>query len=150
MTEISRPQPNAPALYELTDRLFRVSTRAEVYEVALDAILNGLHCPRASILLFDDTGVMRFCASRGISQNYRRAVEGHTPWRPGQRDAEPIFVSDIDATDEPDSLKATIKSEGIRALAFIPLVTDGGVIGKFMTYYAAPHAFLDEEEALAV
>ena len=150
MTEISRPQPYAPALYELTDRLFRAATRAEIYEAALDSIMNGLHVPRASILLFDQAGVMRFVASRGISEGYRRAVDGHTPWKAGQRDAEPIFVPDIDKTGESEALKKTIKGEGIRALAFIPLMIDRAVVGKFMTYYSAPHVFLDEENALAV
>jgi hypothetical protein len=32
---------------------------------------------RASILLFDPDGVMRFKASRGLSEAYRAAVEGH-------------------------------------------------------------------------
>jgi PAS domain S-box-containing protein len=150
MTEISRPLPYAPALYELTDRLFRARSRAEIYQAALDAILNGLHCARASILIFDDDGVMRFVASRGISAGYRAAVEGHTPWKPGERDASAIFVRDIDRTEEPESLKAVVKGEGIRALAFIPLTIDGAVVGKFMTYYATPRAFHDDETALAV
>ena len=150
MTEISRLWPYAPALYELTDRLFRASSRADIYDAGLDAILNGLHCGRASILLFDNAGVMKFVASRGISEGYRRAVEGHTPWRPGERDVVPIYVNDIDRADEPESLKSVLKGEGIRACAFIPVTIDGAVVGKFMTYYATPHSFLDEETSLAV
>jgi PAS domain S-box-containing protein len=38
-----------------------------------------------------------------------------------------------------------IKGEGIGALAFIPLVSNGKLIGKFMLYFNAPHAFSDEE-----
>jgi PAS domain S-box-containing protein len=150
MTEISRPSPYAPALYELTDRLFRASSRPEIYEAALDAILNGLHCGRASILLFDDRGVMRFVASRGISESYRRAVEGHTPWKLGERDAAPICIPDIDQADEPEQLKNVVKREGIRALCFIPLMSDRAVIGKLMTYYSTPHDFVGEKTALAL
>ena len=36
------------------------------------------------------------------------------------------------------------------ALAFIPLVSLGRVIGKFLLYYDTPHAFDDEEIQLAV
>ena len=54
----------------------------------------------------------------------------------GEPDPQPIFVSDIDGADEADWVKATIKAEGIVALGFIPLVSQGVVIGKFMTYYA--------------
>jgi PAS domain S-box-containing protein len=77
-------------------------------------------------------------------------VHGHTPWKPGDRDPQPIFVTDIEDTGEPDWIKQTIKREGIRGLAFIPLVSNGGVVGKFMTYYEAPHDFVEHEVNLAV
>src|SRR5262245_43635324 len=68
------------ALYELTDRLYRGESANDAYEAALDAMEGALGCKRASILLFDDAGVMRFAAWRGLSDDYRRAVEGHSPW----------------------------------------------------------------------
>jgi PAS domain S-box-containing protein len=138
------------ALYQFTDRLYRTESLIDAYDSALDAILTALRCDRASILCFDETGVMRFLAWRGLSAAYRAAVEGHSPWKPGDTDPRPIFMHDIDAADIPDPLKATVKAEGIRALAFIPLVANGGVIGKFMTYYEAPHVFTEEEIDLAV
>lgn len=144
------PANEAAALYRLTDRLYRARSLDDIYEAALDAIIETLGCARASILLFDDAGVMRFVASRGLSENYRKMLEGHSPWKPGERDPQPIFVSDIDVAAEPDWVKATIKKEGIRGLAFIPLAVQGTVIGKFMTYYEAPHAFADHEVDLAV
>jgi PAS domain S-box-containing protein len=138
------------ALYHLTDELYRAQSPADTYDAALDAMLSAFSCNRASILLFDEAGVMRFVAWRGLSEPYRKAVEGHSPWQQGDRDPEAIFIADIDATDEPEPLKATIKGEGIRALAFIPLVSKGMVIGKFMIYYELPHPFADHEVDLAV
>ena len=38
---------------------------------------------------------MRFKASRALSETYRRAVEGHTPWTPDSPDPQPILVSDV-------------------------------------------------------
>ena len=70
------------ALYRLTDKLYRARSAGDVYEAALDAIRDTLGCSRASVLLFDDAGVMRFVAWRGIvrsiSQGGRRpfAMEG--------------------------------------------------------------------------
>jgi PAS domain S-box-containing protein len=93
---------------------------------------------------------MQFVAWRGLSEHYRSALRGHTPWKPGEADPEPIFVPDIDLTNEADWVKATIKAEGIVALGFIPLVCQGVVVGKFMTYYPAPHAFAGHEIDLAV
>lgn len=137
------------ALYSLTDRLYRAATIEDVYEAALDAITDTLGCGRASILLFDGRGVMQFVAWRGLSDGYRGALVGHSPWKPGDRDPEPILVSDILDSDEPAWIKETIAGEGIRGLGFVPIVVQGAVVGKFMTYYAMPHAFSKHEIDLA-
>ncbi|MFU0505217.1 PAS domain S-box protein [Pseudaminobacter sp. NGMCC 1.201702] len=138
------------ALYRLTDKLYRARSLDDVFDAALDAILSTLGCSRASVLLFDEAGVMRFVAWRGLSDTYRHTLEGHSPWKPGEPDPLPIFVSDIEDTEEPEWIKSTIKMEGIRGLAFIPLMAQGGVVGKFMTYYQTPHDFADHETELAV
>jgi PAS domain S-box-containing protein len=93
---------------------------------------------------------MRFVAWRGLSDAYRHAVDGHSPWKAGERNPEPICVDDIDQADMPDDLRATIRGEGIRALAFIPITANGATIGKFMTYYDTPRAFDRETIELAV
>ena len=56
---------------------------------------------------------MRFVGWRGLSEEYRRAVEGHSPWTHDVKDPEPICVENIEASDFPDPLKATEKEEGI-------------------------------------
>ena len=83
------------AFYRLTDRLYRSRELAEAYEAVLDAIEDLLGCKKASILRFDASGVMRFVAWRGLSEAYRHALEGHTPWKEGERDPDPIYVADI-------------------------------------------------------
>jgi PAS domain S-box-containing protein len=147
---LSRRMEEQAALYQFTDRLYRAETLDDVYESALDAILRALRCSRASILLFDDAGMMRFVAWRGLSESYRKAVDGHSPWTSEEKSAQPIVMDDVDAADLDDSLRATITGEGIRALAFIPLVSQGKLIGKFMTYYEEPHSFESDEVDLAV
>ena len=69
---------------------------------------------------------MRFVAWRGLSDGYRRAVDGHSPWTRDTKDPQPICVEDIGRAELPDPLKATVKAEDIGALAFIPLVALGG------------------------
>ena len=138
------------ALYQFTDRLFRAISPADVYDAALDAITDALGCERASILLFDASGVMRFAAWRGLSDGYRQAVEGHSPWTRDTKEPQPICLEDIGSADIAEELKATVKAEGIGALAFIPLMVKGELIGKFMTYYVAPHAFGRPEIDLAI
>lgn len=138
------------ATYELIDGLHRAQSLDDMHTAAMHAIFRGLPCDRASILLFDDAGVMRFVAAQGLSAAYRSAVEGHSPWTPDSLNAIPIIEPNIDAADMPEDLRATIKREGIAALAFIPLVAGGKVVGKFMIYYNSPHEFAGGEMALAV
>ncbi len=67
------------SLLVYTDRLHRAQTSEQVLDASLDVIEVALGCERASILLFDNEGVMRFVAWRGLSDEYRAAAEGHTP-----------------------------------------------------------------------
>jgi PAS domain S-box-containing protein len=147
---LSRRLEEQSALHELTERLQRTASVEDVYQPALDAILRALHCQRASILLFDHSGVMKFVAWRGLSAAYRHAVEGHSPWAPDAKSPSPIVIADIGSSDLSDALKQTVMSEGINALAFIPLQEDGRLLGKFMVYYDAAHAFAAPEIDLAV
>lgn len=132
-------------LYQFTDKLHRATCLTEVYEAALAGIMKSLECQRASILLFDDSGVMRFVAWRGLSDDYRRAVEGHSPWKAGERDPQPVCIEDISTAEIPEALKAVVQAEGIRSLAFMPLVFNGRLLGKFMAYHDGPHHFTQGE-----
>jgi PAS domain S-box-containing protein len=138
------------ALYQFTDQINRAASLDQVYASALKAIVNVLGCDRASILLFDDSKIMRFVAWRGLSEAYRKAVEGHSPWKAGEKDPSPIGVEQVAAAGFSTELLGPLKREGIQALAFIPLLAGGNLIGKFMTYYNAPHRFTEPELHLAL
>ena len=138
------------ALYRFANQLQYSFSESEVYDAALDAILAALKCDRASIVLFDEENVMRFVASRGLSVAYRKAVEGHSPWTPDTPDPQPIYVNDIAVAYLEDALKNAVTSEGIRALGFIPLISNSKLMGKFMTYYNEPHVFRRNELELAL
>jgi PAS domain S-box-containing protein len=133
----------------LTQALSRTRTVEEIYAAALDALNDGLGVTRASILLFDPDGVMRFKAHRGLSDGYRAAVEGHSPWTPETTDARPIVVPDVARDASLAAFLETIRSEGIAAMAFVPLVSLGRVIGKFMLYYDMPRDLDGDELRLA-
>ena len=142
LAEYARQQE---ALYRLSDQLHRTESLADVFDSALEAILNALQCDRASILLFDNTDVMRFVAWRGLSDKYRKATDGHSPWKPDVKDPQPIAMDDVRTADLDESLRSVILGEGIGSLAFIPLVVTGTLIGKFMIYFNAPHSFQEGE-----
>jgi signal transduction histidine kinase/ActR/RegA family two-component response regulator len=92
---------------------------------------------------------MRFKAYRGLSDKYRHAVEGHTPWAPDSANPEPIIVGDVAGDHSLQQLFPVISAEGIAALAFIPLLSCGRVIGKFMVYYDSPTVLEGDQLQLA-
>jgi PAS domain S-box-containing protein len=147
LAEFARQQE---ALYRLADELQHTNSLEDVYSAALNAILNALLCERASILLFDDTGVMRFVAWRGLSEEYRKVTEGHSLWTPDTDDPQPLCVSNLQASELSDSLKTVIQQEGIGSLVFIPLVSNGRLVGKFMAYFNKPHNCSDGEIELSL
>src|SRR5690606_6101791 len=138
------------ALYEFVERRHRAETFAELYEAALDSIIQALGCDRASILLYDDAGLMRFVSWRGLSEEYRRAVEGHTPWRRDDPNPSVVAIEDVAKSDLKAPLPELMRREGIVALAFVPLMLRGQIIGKFMSYFGAPHAFTEEQKDLSL
>ena len=114
----------------LSRAISRARTLDDIYQAALDALARGLAVSRASILLFDPDNVLRFKASRGLSEAYRTAVEGHSPWTPDSLDPHPIVVDDVTREPSLAPLLQTIVDEGIAGMAFIPLVSVGRVIGS--------------------
>jgi PAS domain S-box-containing protein len=122
----------------LTKAIGKSRTVEDIYAAALDALGSGLGVNRAAILLFDPEGVMRFKAYRGLSDGYRHAVEGHTPWRPDSPDPQPIWIADVTADQSLAEYRPVFAAERIAAIAFIPLISLDRVIGKFMLYFDVP------------
>ncbi|BFU94928.1 MAG: putative Histidine kinase [Nitrospira sp.] len=136
-------------LFELAEAVNHADALPQLYERALDSIIQTLGADRASILLFEGDGVIRFKAWRGLSEQYRRAVEGHSPWSADEPDPRPIIIGDIADTSLDPALKAVIDREGIRALSFIPLMYGGKLLGKFMVYFDRPRTMDANQIALA-
>jgi PAS domain S-box-containing protein len=138
------------ALFHLADHLHRATSADEVFSAAIEAILGALECDRASISLFDEQGRMRSVSWCGLSDAYRAATDGQSPWHPGGCTAQPITISDIETAALEPHLKAAVKAEGIGALALVPLVSNGKLIGKFMSYFNAPHIFSESDIELGL
>ncbi|MDF0642412.1 MAG: response regulator [Nitrospira sp.] len=136
-------------LFELAEAVNHADALPQLYERALDSIVQALGADRASILLFEGDGVIRFKAWRGLSDRYRRAVEGHSPWSAEEPDPRPIIIGDIADTPLDPAMKAAIEREGIRALSFMPLTYGGKLLGKFMVYFDRPRTMDANQIALA-
>jgi GAF domain-containing protein len=150
LSELATANRQRDALYLLSEELHRATSLQDIHDASLDAIQSALGCDRSAILLFDEGGTMQFVAARGLSAEYRTAVTGHSPWSKGDVDARPIGVPDVAKSDLDAGLKATIVAEGILAATFIPLISDGQLIGKFMAYFREPYAFTPDDLAVSL
>jgi PAS domain S-box-containing protein len=144
ITERKQSERQQRALFELVAKVNSAPSMNEIFEASIEAIIQCQNADRASILLSDAGGVMRFKAWRGISEGYRQAVEGHSPWKKGE-EPQQVFINDIQEADLDEGLKKAIMREGIRALAFIPIAYERRLLGKFMVYFNQPHSFTPEE-----
>jgi PAS domain S-box-containing protein len=147
--ELRRRVAEVDALYRVAEAIGRATTLDELLAVAVDILIEATGADRASVLLYDDAGVMRFRAWRGLSHAYREATEGHSPWTPDAVDAEPVLVPDVTDAGFPAELERAVREEGIGALAFVPLVHGDRLLGKFMLYHDEPHAWSNAEVLLS-
>jgi PAS domain S-box-containing protein len=139
----------AEQLYRFAHAAASADRLEDVFEVGLDAIERMLGADRAAVLLCDDGGVMRFRAWRKLSDEYRRAVEGHSPWPRDAIAPQPVLVPDVEADASLADYLPLFRSERIGSLAFIPLVTRGRLLGKFMVYFGERHEYSTTELELA-
>jgi PAS domain S-box-containing protein len=142
---LARRMEEQAALFAFSERLQHCQSAEQVHQAALDAITRALGCTRASILLYDQAEVMRFAAWHDLSEAYRKAVEGHSPWDRNETRPAPVCIEDVARSDLPDDLKQIILNEGIQAAAFTPIVQDGRLAGKFMAYHGEPHHLTPSE-----
>jgi PAS domain S-box-containing protein len=138
---LSEQHQRLASIHRLTEAIVCARPLEELYSTTLDELEATLGANRAALLLYDAGGTMRFVAWRGLSEEYRRAVEGHSPWSKEEPDPKPIMVGDAFADGPLAVYREVFTREKIRSLAFFPLTFEGRLLGKFMVYYAEPHQF---------
>jgi signal transduction histidine kinase len=143
--EMVNARTRAEQLYRFAQAVVAPDRIETVFEAALTSIETALGAERAAILTFDSNDVMRFVAWHKLSDAYRRAVEGHSPWPRDAKTPEPVLVPDVSADASLAAFVPLFQSEGIAALAFVPLVAGGRLLGKFMVYHGRPHVFAAHE-----
>lgn len=146
------PAQDNPALskvYRFSDALHRAKTLDEIHDIALVGAMRATGAERAAILLFDEAGIARFKAWIYLSDTYRAAVEGHSPWSRETANAQPVLVPDIRLDKGLAKYGALFDEEKIRALGFIPIPGTDQLLGKFMLYFAEPHEFSPQDIEIA-
>jgi len=125
-------------LQGISQELFRAADVEHLYALTLRGVREVLGADRAAVLVRDPDGVVRFKAWENLSDGYRRAVEGHWPWDPSDPNPRILWIPDAAQSPELGDVREAVLREGIRALAFVPIRSEGQTLGKLMLYYDAP------------
>jgi PAS domain S-box-containing protein len=137
---------------ELVSRVVGAANRAaradDVFDACMDAMID-FGVERCSILAFDAAHVMRFRAWRGLSESYRKAIEGHNPWQRAVSGFEPIVIDDVASDTTLGVYGDVFRREKIATVTFIPLVARGQLIGKFTLGWTKPHEVSSHDLATA-
>lgn len=135
----------AEQLYRFAQVVTSADRIEQVLEAAMDVIESTLGARRTAVLTYGDEATMRFRAWRHLSDTYRAAVEGHSPWPRDATAPEAVLIGDVDSDERAERFRPALRAEGIRAVGFIPLVTRGRLLGKFMIYYDGPHVWAPQQ-----
>jgi PAS domain S-box-containing protein len=144
-----KPYIQIKAIHHLATAVTRAATLDEIFEAAIHGLVTALAITRASILTWGEDGRMHFRAWKGLSDEYRRVADGHSPWDRDVIEPEPILMQDPQREPLDEALKAVLRSEGIHGLAFIPLLYKGRLLGKLMVYADHPGAIHHDAIQLA-
>src|SRR5689334_2294919 len=98
--ELQRQNRRLRAICDLGDALIGEPPLATIYDAAIAALDAALGADRASVLRLDPDGRMHFKAWRGLSNGYRAATDGHSPWTAETRDPEPVLIEDAARTPD--------------------------------------------------
>ncbi|TVP44799.1 MAG: sensor histidine kinase [Gemmatimonadales bacterium] len=139
----------AELLYRLAAGVIGADRLEQLFETALDGLQSALGAERSSILSTDPDGAMRFRAWRNLSEDYRAAVEGLSPWLPDVPDPGPVVLEDVGSDPKLAALMPDFGAESIGTVAFFPLVTERHLIGTCVVYFREPRELADHELAMA-
>ncbi|MBI3843886.1 MAG: GAF domain-containing protein [Planctomycetes bacterium] len=148
--EVERARAEMEVLLRLAQAASQSGKPEDIYDPALDAVRDLFGADRSAILLFDDTDRMRFQAWRGLSESYRAAVDGHSPWSRAESDAAPILIPDVAVDEAMVSYRSIFATERISAIGFVPLISQRRLLGKFMLYWDHARAFSEHDKVLAL
>ncbi|OAI39148.1 hypothetical protein AYO38_08115 [bacterium SCGC AG-212-C10] len=137
------------ALFDLREALRSAQTIPEICEAGLRTLSTVYDTKRVSARLYDDSGVLRFVASHGLSETYRSAFEALSAKRPDLRMQVPVIEGDVSDDGTHRSIREPMLAEGIRAAASFPLRTADATIGHISLYRDEPTDFPANEVQLA-
>ena len=134
---------------DMVEKVSRANTIEEIYELSLRGLKRVLNADRAAISIFDEDGSMMFQVGQGLSANFRRSLAKYSLWPLQVSEPQPILIPSVSDALDLGEMQSHLLNEGVCACAWIPLVSQGNLIGRFGIYYDKLRRFDEEEVHLA-
>jgi signal transduction histidine kinase len=142
-------------LYQLTNLLHIAPTLTAAHEPALDLLTEGFGVEHAAIHIADQSGRLRCCAHRQLSEAFVQASELGVPFSTqvihNRQTVQLIGIDDEDGAKllGNDALAKALRDEGIAAALWAPVVSGEALQGMLALYSHVPRVFDDRDRALA-
>jgi len=137
------------ALQDLAELLTDAASEDELFQKALDLLASALGLPCLGLSTLDPFQRMRFRASRGLSDMFLATGEQCCPWPMDATAAHPVLVEDLDQVPGAAPWMLELLAEGIRSLAFIPLLDHGSLVGALLLGSPVRRSFTQAEVRFA-
>ncbi len=135
-------------MYDFVSALNAAQTINEIYQIALNGICPALRTSRAAVITTNAYHSLKYRASIGISQGYKRSIE--TFFEDPSHQVEARFRSFPYCAILPSdsTLQSICQSESIGAIAVFPLEYEHRHLGDIVAYFDTPRQFTEEEVQL--
>lgn len=124
------------ALHEIGQAILSAETVEDVARAATERVLAHVACSRASVLAIDHAHnecEILTVAARGatsVGRGFVATIEEPALRARSRLAAEPVHVvEDLDRIVHPSHIVRALRSEGVRALASVPLIVDAQLLG---------------------
>ncbi len=154
--EIDAARRQAERSRQETELLFRLAQATgqcdkpeDVHGPALDAVHEILGADASGLLLFGADEAPRFRSGRGAFEAAAADLEPNCPRFEAERAPRPVLIGDLGA-DAAETYRSRLLERGVRALGFVPLVSERRILGTLVLGWDRARAFSEHEANLAL
>lgn len=146
--ELQRYAARLITLHEIDRAILAAETPQAIAQAALAHIRRLIPCRRATVEIFDFELNERVLLAADINGTPKPEMSSRYPldnrWIDAFNQNQAYVVPDIRAVSDPGSLLQSLAASGLIALAAIPLIVSGELLGSLNLMAVEPDAFRDE------
>lgn len=122
-----------------------------VMQIAITSARDVLGLETGAFYMLEDSTLVLGATAPPLSHDfpdeYRRApLDDHPHIGRCLREGEPVWVSDTSAEELTDAERGVVESRGLRSILYVPLTSQGQVVGTFILGATHDHAEFGESE----